>query len=89
MSEKMYKFFPSKHFVPFMYRVVRDGHHWGEVEDFCGDAHDDPYWEHAHSVASMKELIRAKGWSITDRNVGEAAMNTWYAYKGLRRVSER
>lgn len=64
-------------------------HKWPEVTDFCLDAHDDPQWEVVISVETMIERIRTNGWTPTDRNAGEAAMNTWYAFKGLKRTSER
>ena len=53
------------------------------------NAHDDPQWEVVTSVETMIERIRTNGWTPTDRNAGEAAMNTWYAFKGLKRTSER
>ena len=53
------------------------------------NAYDDPQWEVVTSVASMRARIQINGWSATDRNAGEAAMNTWYAFKGLKRTSER
>ena len=64
-------------------------HKWPEVTDFCMDAYDDPQWEVVTSVKTMKARITINGWTPTDRNVGEAAMNTWYAFKGLKRTSER
>lgn len=64
-------------------------HKWPEVTDFCMNAYDDPQWEVVTSVASMRARIQINGWSATDRNAGEAAMNTWYAFKGLKRTSER
>ena len=64
-------------------------HKWPEVTDFCMDAVDDPQWEVVSSEASLKERIAINGWSTTDRHAGEAAMNTWYAFKNLKRTSER
>ena len=64
-------------------------HEWPEVTEFCKDAHNDPQWEVVTSFELMKERIKSNGWSTTDRGPGEAAMNTWYAFKGLKRTSER
>ena len=77
-------------FIDYMAEVVREGRHqWPEVTDFCQDAKGDPQWKDVTSVTSMKARITINGWSSTDGNVGEAAMNTWYAFKGLKRMSER
>ena len=64
-------------------------HKWPEVTDFCMDAVNDPQWKVVTSVASMKVRIAINGWSATDSHAGEAAMNTWYAFKNLKRTSER
>jgi len=64
-------------------------HKWPEVTDFCMEAVDDPQWEVATSIASMRAIIAINGWSATDSYIGEAAMNTWYAFKNLKRTSER
>ena len=76
-------------FMQFIEKIAKSGHNWGEVVDFCNDAVGDPQWGHVTSITTMKEKIREKGWRPDDRNIGEAAMNTWYAFKGLRRTSER
>lgn len=78
-----------KSFVEFIAEVAKEGHVWPEVEDFAEDADGDAQWEGMTSVASMKAQISKNGWAPTDRNIGEAAMNTWYAFKGLRRTSDR
>ena len=76
-------------FTEFIAKIAKSGHKWGEVSDFCEDAVGDSQWENVTSIATMKEIIRRNGWSPTDRYIGEAAMNTWYAFKGLKRTSER
>ena len=80
-------------FTEYIAEVAHAGDHkWPEVIDFCIDAINDPQWEEVTSVASMKKKIHEHGWGITDNEycpVGEAAMNTWYAFKGLKRTSER
>jgi len=37
----------------------------------------------------MKARIETNGWSLADKDVGVAALNTWYAFKGEKRISER
>ena len=75
-------------FTIFMKKVIAEGHQWGEVLDFCNDAHDDPIWELVTSIESMEAMIRAKGWTPADGYIGEAAMNTWYAFRGMKRMGE-
>ena len=80
----------STAFTDFIAAVVHEGRHrWPEVLDFCRDAKGDPQWKDVTSVTSMKARIETNGWSLADRDVGVAALNTWYAFKGEKRISER
>ena len=64
-------------------------HSWPEVTDFCLEACSDPQWNEITTIHDMINQIRSNGWTINNHGKGEAAMNTWNAYKGLSRVSMR